>query len=164
MSIFTNFDFFLRFLVCGSFHVCRFSQILIFFGFWGPPTTTRHDTETPDPGQPPLPGTKYLVRISPHFDFFCRGSNPAHTPFPVGHDRVLQNARSEGRSSRGISSPGGGLTRIRCFRVASCCRRHCRVPKIKKSANFCTRRAPKTRNPKNQQKSAKNKNVQNDPK
>ena len=26
------------------------------------------DTETPDPGQPPLPGTKYLVRISPHFD------------------------------------------------------------------------------------------------
>ena len=30
--------------------------------------TARHDTETPDPGQPPLPGTKYLVRISPHFD------------------------------------------------------------------------------------------------
>ena len=26
------------------------------------------DTETPDAGQPPLPGTKYLVRISPHFD------------------------------------------------------------------------------------------------
>ena len=62
--------------------------------------------------------------------------------------------RSEGRSSRGISSPGGGLTRIRCFRVVSCrCRR--RVPKIKKSANFCTRRAPKTRNPKNRQKSTK---------
>ena len=27
------------------------------------------DTETPDTGQPPLPGTKYLVRISPHFDY-----------------------------------------------------------------------------------------------
>ena len=42
--------------------------------------TARHDTETPDPGQPPLPGTKYLVRTSPHFD-----NNP-----PLGH-------RSEGR-------------------------------------------------------------------
>ena len=30
--------------------------------------TTRHDTETPDPGQPPLPGTKYPARVSPHFD------------------------------------------------------------------------------------------------
>ena len=29
----------------------------------------RHDTETPDPGQPPLPGMKYLVRTSPDFDF-----------------------------------------------------------------------------------------------
>ena len=42
------------------------------FGFLesddGNDDTTRHDTETPDPGQPPLPGTKYLVRISPHFD------------------------------------------------------------------------------------------------
>ena len=42
------------------------------FGFLGSDDddTTRHDnnTETPDPGQPPLPGTKYLVRISPHFD------------------------------------------------------------------------------------------------
>ena len=71
MSIFPDFDF-LRFLVCGSFHVCRFSQILTFLVFLGSDDddTTRHDdnTETPDPGQPPLPGTKYPVRVSPHFD------------------------------------------------------------------------------------------------
>ena len=40
--------------------------------------------------------------------------------------RLWFYGRSEGRSSRGISSPGGGLTRIRCFRVVvvvSSCRR-----------------------------------------
>ena len=60
------------------------------FGSDDDTTTTRKQPA----GQPPLPGTKYLVRISPHFD-----------------------NRSDGRSSRGISSPGGGLARFRCFHV-----------------------------------------------
>ena len=65
MSIFPGFVFFkmsgLRVLSCMSIF-----QILICFGFLG---SDDDSTETPDPGQPPLPGTKYLVRISPHFDY-----------------------------------------------------------------------------------------------
>ena len=41
---------------------------MTFFRFLGGRRRQRHDTETPDPGQPPLPGKKYLVRTSPHFD------------------------------------------------------------------------------------------------
>ena len=52
-------------MVLDMFHFCRLLPIL------GPGgRRRRHDdnTETPDPGQPPLPGTKYPVRVSPHFD------------------------------------------------------------------------------------------------
>ena len=38
------------------------------FDIFGSDDDDDDNTETPDPGQPPLPGTKYPVRVSPHFD------------------------------------------------------------------------------------------------
>ena len=58
-----------RFQVRISFF-CWFLATLGLTGFWDDNTTRQQhaNTETPDTGQHPLPGTEYLVRISPHFD------------------------------------------------------------------------------------------------
>ena len=81
--------------------------------------------------------------------------------------------RSEGRSSRGISSPGGGLTRIRCLRVVvSCCRCHPQKTHVKISGNqhpclgadvHRSQTSKKSPSVKQVSKIIKSQNVQNDP-
>ena len=66
MLIFTDFDFRKDFWSAGAFMDVDFTDLDIFW-FWGVRRQQHDNTETPDPGQPPLPGMKYLLRISPHF-------------------------------------------------------------------------------------------------